>query len=508
MEAYGSGAPLILPRRRFLALGAGAAATAALAACSAPSSGSRTAIGPRSPEVAAAERARRAAGARVVEKRLTAGPATVDLGGVQVQTWVFDGQLPGPEIRLSRDEVLRAELRNELPQPTTIHWHGIALRNDMDGVPDLTQLPIEPGANFTYEFAVPESGTFFFHPHVGMQLDRGVYAPLIVDDPDEAGDYDLEAVIVLDDWLDGVAGGDPDQRLEQLRDEGMSMGGMGMGGMEGMGGGSPQTPLGPDAGDVDYAYYLINGRVGADPVTVQGRPGQRLRLRVVNGSSDTAYRLALGGHRLTVTHSDAFPVEPMEGDALLIGMGERYDLLVTLADGVFPLVASAEGKKGQGFALVRTGSGQPPAPEVLPDELGGRLITAAPMRAAEEVRLAPREPDRIHVMELGMDMSGYRWTINGQVYGEHDPLPMRSGERARVRFVNRTMMFHPMHIHGHTFQVVNGSGTGPRKDTSMVLPMQAVEVDIEADNPGQWLVHCHNTYHGEAGMMTVLSYVE
>lgn len=175
---------------------------------------------------------------------------------------------------------------------------------------------------------------------------------------------------------------------------------------------------------------------------------------------------------------------------------------------MFPLVASAEGQNSQGFALVRTGSGEPPAPAVLPGELGGRLITAAPMRATEDVRPAPREPDRTHVMELGMDMSGYRWTINRQVYGEHAPLPMRSGERVRARFVNRTMTLHPMHIHGHTFQVVDGSGTRPRKDTSMVLPMQAVEVDIEADNPGQWLVHCHNTYHGEAGMMTVLSYVE
>ncbi len=438
---------------------------------------------------------------------LTAAPATVDLGGVQVQTWAFDGQLPGPEIRLARDEVLRAELRNGLPQPTTIHWHGIALRNDMDGVPDLTQPPVAPQSRFSYEFAVPDAGTYFFHPHVGMQLDRGLYAPLVVTDPDEPGDYDLEAVIVLDDWLDGVGGRDPDQRLEQLRSEGMDMGGMGMG-MGGMGGG-PRAPLGPDAGDVDHPYYLINGRIGTDPVTVQGAPGQRLRLRIINAAADTAFRVALGGHRLTVTHSDGFPVAPAEGDALLIGMGERYDVVVTLADGVFPLVALAEGKQGQAFALVRTAGGTRPPPEAAPAELAGRLIMAPSLRATESVRLPEREPDRIHELTLGMDMSGYRWTINGQVYGEHDPLPIERGERVRMRFVNRTMMFHPMHLHGHTYQqAVTGSGAGPRKDTSIVLPMQAVEIDIEGDNPGQWLLHCHNSYHMEAGMMTVLSYVE
>jgi len=501
MGGQDSEGALALPRRRFLQLGAGALTSAVLSSCGRSSA---TPIGPGAPQVGAAERARRVSGATVVEKRLTAAPATVDLGGVQVQTWAFDGQLPGPEIRLARDEVLRAELRNDLPQPTTIHWHGIALRSDMDGVPDLTQSPIAQQNSFSYEFAVPDSGTYFFHPHVRMQLDRGLYAPLIVTEPDDAGDYDVEAVIILDDWLDGVSGADPDQRLEQLRAEGMNMGGMDMGGM---GGRNSQAPLGPDTGDVDFPYYLINGRIGAAPVSVQGRPGQRLRMRIINASSDTAFRVALGGHRFTVTHTDGFPVEPAEADALLIGMGERYDVLVTLADGVFPLVASAEGKEGQGFALVRTGAGDPPAPDVLPDELGGQLVMAGTLRASEEVRLAAREPDRMHVMELGMDMSGYRWTINGQTYGQHDPLPMRQGERVRVRFVNRTMMFHPMHVHGHTFQVVNGSGTGPRKDTSMVLPMQAVEVDIEADNPGQWLVHCHNLYHGEAGMMTVMSYV-
>ncbi|MHA6781735.1 multicopper oxidase family protein [Pseudonocardia saturnea] len=482
-----------MSRRRFLSLGGGVLATATLGACAAPA-----AIGPGSPPVTQAEQARRAADARVVTRTLTAAPATVDLGGVQVQTWAYDGRLPGPEIRLARDEVLRAELRNTLPQPTTVHWHGIALRNDMDGVPDLNQAPIAQGSSFTYEFAASHAGTYFFHPHVGTQLDRGLYAPLIVNDPDEPGDYDAEAVVVLDDWLDGVAG-DPDQELERLGREGMDMGGMDMGG------GTPEAPLGSDTGDVVYPYYLINGRIGADPVTVTATPGQRLRLRIINAGSDTAFRVALGGHRMTVTHTDGFPVAPAETDCLLIAMGERYDVTVTLDDGVFPLVASAEGKDGQGFALVRTASGDAAAPDVRPVELNTVPLDAARLRATDAVLLPAREPDRTHVLDLGMANSGYRWTINGAVYGEHEPLPMRSGERVRLRFVNDTMMFHPMHLHGHTYQV---GAAGPRKDTSIVLPMQTLDVEFDGDNPGQWMIHCHNIYHGEAGMMTVLSYTE
>lgn len=348
-----------LPRRRFLALGAGLLAAPTVAAC-ASRAPSATPIGPTSPLVASAEQARQRSGAKVVTAQLTASPTTIDLGGVAVQTWAFNSQLPGPEIRLARGEVLRAELRNGLPQPSTIHWHGVALRNDMDGVPGLTQAPVAPQNTFTYDFTAPDAGTYWMHPHVGMQFDRGLYAPVVVTDPGDPGNYDVEAVIVVDDWLDGVAG-DPDQRLEQLRKNGMAMGSMAMGSMAMGGPSDPTNPLGPDTGDVkDYPYYLINGRISTDPVTVAAKPGQRLKLRIINAGADTAFRVALGGHRLTITDSDGFPVNPTDTSSVLMGMGERYDALVTLGDGVFPLVANAEGKQGHAMAVVRTGAGSTP----------------------------------------------------------------------------------------------------------------------------------------------------
>ncbi|WP_420881997.1 multicopper oxidase family protein [Rhodococcus sp. (in: high G+C Gram-positive bacteria)] len=507
-----------LSRRRFMLLTGGIGAAAVAAACGSGTTAS-TAVGPGAPAVTAAEQARRTGTGRTVPVALRARPDRIDLGGVVVDTWAYDGRVPGPEIRVRRGDVLGVDFANALPEESTVHWHGIALRNDMDGVPGLTQSAVRPGDAFRYEFTVPDAGTHWFHPHVGMQLDRGLYAPLIVEDPADGRDYDLEAVLVLDDWLDGVAG-TPDEQLETLRRDGMpgmggmrgmdhgSMGGTGGMGTSGMGtGADPANPLGPDTGDVAYPHYLINGRTAVDPVTVAGRPGLRIRLRIVNAAADTAFRFAVGGHRMTVTHSDGFPVEPLGADSVLIGMGERFDVTVTLGDGAFPIVASAEGKDGQALAVLRTGGGAAPGPDARPAELTTNPVTGAQLRAPADVRLPAREPDRIHDLVLGMEMSGYTWTINGATYADHIPLEISEGERVRLRFVNGTMMFHPMHVHGHTYQVVDSSGSGARKDTSLVLPGRTVEVDLDATNPGQWMVHCHNLYHGEAGMMTVLSYV-
>ncbi len=279
------------------------------------------------------------------------------------------------------------------------------------------------------------------------------------------------------------------------------MGGSSMGGMGGMG--EMQSPILGGAGDISYPHYLVNGRTSQAPVTLTEKPGQRVRIRLVNAGSDTAFRVALGGHRLTVTHSDGFPVQPVETDALMIGMGERFDVTITLGDGVFPLVASAEGKQGQGLALVRTGTGGAPVSTVRPGELSGRVLLGSDLDPAESSRLPERGVDRRHSLVLSGSMGPYRWTLNGKTFPDSEPLAVREGERVRLRFSNHSMMFHPMHVHGHTFAVVDG---GARKDTVIVRPMQSLDVDLDADNPGQRAAHCHNIYHAESGMMTTLSY--
>ena len=527
-----------IDRRSVLLAGLGAAGAGALAACGGSSGDAdRTTalVKPSDPAVAAAEKRRTSTG-KVHKLTLTAAPAMLELGGgVMAKSWAFDGQSPGKELRVSAGDTVAAELSNQLPNKTatSIHWHGLALRNDMDGVPPATQTAVRAGSTFTYRFIADTPGTYFFHPHVGVQLDRGLYAPLIVEDPKEPLSYDDEWVVVLDDWVDGVTG-TPDEVFAELRHGmgGMDMGGHDMSGMGGMDmsgdeGGASASPsssgdgmsmkfmlmgadselLGGDAGDVKYAYHLINGRVPADPDVYTGKPGRRVRLRIINAGGDTAYRVALGGHGMTITHTDGFPVEHQRTDALLIGMGERYDVLVTLADGVFPLVALAEGKNATGLALVRTGSGRAPKATVRPKELDGTIVTASKLRAADDVGLSPKKADRALRVELTGGMTKYNWAINGEAFDMSDPtaapLMVEEGQRVRLDFVNRTGMWHPMHLHGHTYQL---GSSGPRKDTAIVLPKRKLSVVFDADNPGQWMLHCHNAYHGEAGMMALVAY--
>lgn len=494
--------------RRHLLLGAvgltGTLTLGGLSGCSRTG----TAVIPAADAVVAAEAARRVSGRSVVTARLTPRPVTVDLGGRVVPTWAYGDTVPGPLLRATAGDLLRVTVDNQLPTETSVHMHGIALRNDMDGVPGITQRPIAAGSGFEYVFTAPDPGTYFYHPHSGVQLDRGLYGVLVVDDPAEPGAYDEEWVVVLDDWLDGT-GRTPDQELSRLRggqdESGQNsdgMGGMGGGGMGGMGGEMQSALLG-GAGDIDYPHYLLNGRTPEAPVTLSATPGARVRIRLINAGADTAFRVDLGEHRMTVTHSDGFPVTPVTTDALMVGMGERYDVTVTLKDGVFPLVASAEGKNGQGVAVVRTGSGRTPPPDVHPAQLDRRVLLGTDLVAVEQVALPDRDVDREHDVRLGGSMARYRWTINGRTFPDTDPLTVRQGERVRLTFQNRSMMFHPMHLHGHTFGLRDG---GARKDTVIVRPMQAVTVDLDADNPGQWAAHCHNIYHAEAGMMTTLSY--
>ncbi|WP_347350723.1 multicopper oxidase family protein [Intrasporangium sp.] len=472
---------------------------------------------------------------------LAAQRTRIDLGGPVVATLAYGDAVPGPTIRASVGDQLAVTVRNGLGQATSVHWHGIALRNDMDGAPPATA-NIAAGAAFTYRFSVPDPGTYWAHPHVGIGMtDHGLYLPVIVDDPSEPGDHDEEWVVVLDDWTDGV-GPSPAQVFDTLRQGGgmsgmggMGMGGMGMGGTEhrGMGSTGHGSPgpggtgpdgmagmpgmgaagagsdlLGGDAGDVSYPYYLVNGRIPAAPTTFRARPGQRIRIRVVNAGADTAFRVALAGHSMTVTHTDGYPVQPRQVDALLLGMGERYDVTVTAGDGVFPLVAAPEGKAGTAArALLRTGAGQVPAESLRPAELDGRVGTVEVFTADEAVALPRRDVDRTLPAVLGGDMTSYRWTINGRAFDRMQPLGISQGQRARLGFTNHTMMWHPMHLHGHTFQVARADGRpGPRKDTVVVLPMRSVAVEVQADNPGYWMLHCHNGYHMDAGMMTRLDY--
>ena len=433
---------------------------------------------------------------------MNAAETEVDLGGVSVRTWTYTGTVPAKEIRLRKGQTLRAPVTNSLPQDTSVHWHGLAIPNAMDGVPVLTQQAIPPGGNFTYEFVVPDAGTYYLHSHVGTQLDRGMYGPLIIEDPADGTDYDDELVVVLDDWIDGT-GTNPDQVAENLKKNGMKP-------MAGGGGPmiSPTMPLGDDGGDVTYPYFLINGRTTADPKLQDYRAGQRVRLRFINAGADTAFRVGIPGATMNLTHTDGYPVVTQRAESVILGMGERVDAVITV-DSSVPVIAAPEGKDG--YAQLNLRVDQKPS-TVNVDEFVKSLRAGAPVNtsgsvAAPDVVLPQRNPDTTVELRLAGPLAGYTWPINGKLYDPpSDGIGLTKDERVRVRFVNESMMFHPMHLHGHTFQVLQNPGPGPRKDTVLVPPKQTVEMDFDTDNPGRWIVHCHNDYHLDGGMATFFEY--
>jgi FtsP/CotA-like multicopper oxidase with cupredoxin domain len=496
-----------MTRRRFLGLAGLGAGAMILGACeatqrSAPSQGQN--------------------GARIAGYALEVAPLNFELGGREVSSWGYNGGVPGPEIRLKEGDTLRAAVRNRLPEGTTIHWHGLPIPNEMDGVPDVTQPPIGSGEDFTYEFEVPVSGTFFYHSHVGLQLDRAVYGPLVIEPESEPLGYDREFTLMLDDWLDGVDG-TPEEKLKSLKTggsamsgmDGMDMGGMDMGhgggmegmdGMEGMGG-TGETPR-QWRPDIVYPSYLINGNPPDSPEELRVKRGEKVRIRFINSASASIFRVALAGHRMTVTHSDGQPVEPVEADALRIGQGERYDVFVDAGNpGVWQLAARAEGTEKIGRALFRyegSSTSVPPANQ-MPPELERELLLYDMLRAAPEAEAPPGgEPDEVVPITINGDEEKYVWTINGEIFSEADPIPVGRNKHIRFELENKSMMPHPMHLHGHFFRVENGTGQGPMKDTVLLDPRQKLTIDWLSDNPGDWAFHCHMIYHQEAGMMRVV----
>jgi multicopper oxidase len=297
-----------------------------------------------------------------------------------------------------------------MPQGVTVHWHGIALVNDMDGVPDLTQAAVPNGQKFTYDFVVPDAGTYWFHSHVGTQLDRGLYGPLIIEDPDEKVDYDDELVLVLDDWIDGT-GTNPDQVFENLRKTGMkpmAPGGPGV---------TPTSPLGADGGDVEYPYFVINGRVPAYPQVVDYRAGQRIRLRVINAGSDSAFRVAVPNTTMKVIQTDGYPVMPLQANSVILGMGERADAIVTVNESL-PVVAVPEGKQGHAQLNMRVNNA-PSAVNV--DAFVASVRREAPLDTATlsptpEVTLPAKASDQLIEARLTGPVNGYTWPVNGKLY--------------------------------------------------------------------------------------------
>ncbi|QFU84087.1 multicopper oxidase family protein [Natronorubrum aibiense] len=470
------------------------------------------------------------------EQPLVASSAEIDVGmDESLETWVYDEQFPGPELRVSEGETLRVSLENQLPEETTIHWHGVPVPNSMDGVPDVTQEPISADETFEYEYEASPAGTYVYHSHVGLQLDRGLYGPLIVEEESPHVEFDREYTLQFDDHLteepaldsieaplgsDGIGpsggpSGDGDgtgpgsgmgpSNRPNGNDGGMGPGSGGPGGGrgpgDGMGPGSQMTGQRPP-----YEGLLVNGQLPSDPPVFDVEEGERVRLRFINPSSATTYRVGIGGHSLSVTHADGRPVEPVDVDSFVMSMGERYDAILEAdSPGEWAIVAEpVVGSEAPAEARLRYEDGSDDGSAERP-QFDGRELEYSDLEALEPLDLSD-SPDRTFDLTLSGGMMGGTdagaWTIDGEPYPDADPFEISEGEHVRVQMVNRSPAIHPMHLHGHFFQVGDAV-----KDTVLVAPHgDQVTFDFVADNPGDWLFHCHNVYHLERGMARVFEY--
>ena len=423
----------------------------------------------------------RAAAARTASKlRLAAHrQALVGSGNPHTAVWAFNGSVPGPELRFRQGERLRIEVENALAADTTVHWHGIRLPNAMDGVPGVTQEPIGKGGRFVYEFDLPDAGTFWYHPHLGSpeQVARGLYGALIVEEH-EPPVVDRDLVWVLSDWrLDREA-----RLVENFA-----------------------NPM-----DASHA-----GRIG-NTVTVNGairesfavRAGERIRLRLVNASNARIYGLEFEAHEPVLVALDGHPVAPRREPRIVLGPGMRADLILDCAGqpaSAHRVIDRFYGQRAYELlkiqyrdeAPLRTSF--PPPPRLAPNPV------AVPDLARAERHRVVFGGGMMGALPSQREHRGLFWTVNGKPVPEHAHhevlLTLKRGASYVLELVNETSWHHPIHLHGHVFRVL---GADHWADSVLLDPDSRAEVAFVADNPGDWMLHCHVLEHQASGMMALV----
>jgi FtsP/CotA-like multicopper oxidase with cupredoxin domain len=432
------------------------------------------------------------------------GKAATRLG--VVQAWGALG------LTLNEGDTFDVRVENALGVPSGLHWHGLTPPWRQDGVPFISGPPIAPGGSADYSFPVKPAGTRWMHSHSGLQEQSLLAAPLIVRESEAIRSGVQEVVILLQDfsWTD------PQElyaALRKPRGGGMTMSGMSMPGMNkpGMNRAGPAMDMSKaDLNDITFDAFLANDRTLSDPQVVAVERNAEVRLRVINAGASTNFTIDFGMLGGTLVAVDGNPVVPVQGRRFPLGIAQRIDILLRLpADsGALPVLARCEGRTLQTGVVLR-----PPGAAVarLPNdnaEIGPVVGPALEMQLRAREPLPARPVDRSVPVDLVGDMARYSWgmTVNGMA---GLPVIVKRGERVELAMRNLTMMAHPMHLHGHNFQVTAIDGTafaGAVRDSVLVPPHGTVKVVFDADNPGLWAYHCHNLYHMEAGMFATVVY--
>ncbi len=415
----------------------------------------------------------------VREFDLVAAPSTLEVAdGLEVEVWSYNGTVPGPELRVELGDTVVVTLDNQLPQATSIHWHGVRVPNDMDGVPGVNQDPIAPGESFRYEFTPEDAGTFWFHSHNrgSEQIERGLYGSIVVVGPNEPV-YDHDLVWMIDDWLlDGD--GSLNENFNVMHD------------------------------------ITHNGRWG-NLVTVNGivapdvsiRPGDRVRVRMVNAANARVVAPVFDGVApVGIAVDGMLARQPFDGQGFVLAPGNRLDVELLMPDGP---VSVAENFNGEGYPLAT----------LTPDETAAVAEPSADAAAPSN----PTLPESAAFAGLGIDheysldfassamMMGADWGFNGQTFDNTDTLTVAEGGVYTFRLRNDSQALHPIHFHGQFFMVTGVDGQpideGHLRDTVLVYPGQTVDMALRATDAGLWAVHCHIQEHAEAGMMTLLEVI-
>lgn len=415
---------------------------------------------------------------------LVAAPTTLPLvDGKQLEVWAYNGQVPGPTLRIKLGETIRVRFTNKLPQETTIHWHGVRLPNAMDGVPYITQKPVQPGETFTYEFTPKDAGTFWFHPHVraSEQVERGLYGVLVVEDP-APPPYSRELVWVVDDWLlkDGAIYPEFNTRHDLA--------------MDGRWGNA----------------ITINGRTDT---VVKVQPGERLRIRMLNSSNGRVYAPDFGDLDAKLVAVDGLYLrEPISPNGFELAPGNRIDVDVTF-----------DKSSTTPFEVVDRYFAQRPN-TLARFQVEGELVTTPPF-ASPAHGSVPRWSEALsapiaHTFTLDAKAGGpfgIAWTIDGMAFMSHEhAMPpaatLTRGRFVRLHFTNASPRIHPIHIHGMFFRLLARNGQPVDepffRDTVLIHAREEIDVGLVPTDAGTWMLHCHILEHAEAGMMTTIDVVD
>ncbi len=463
--------------------------------------------------------------AKTVEYEIDISYSEVKFTGTPVKAMTLNGGIPGPTLEFTEGDILKVTFNNNMDVETSIHWHGILVPNDQDGVPYLNTSPILPGSSLIYEFPLIQSGTYWYHSHTGLQEQLGVYGGIVIHPKDEV-EAMPEYVVVLSDWIDET----PGQVLRNLKKDGdyyalkkwnvqswekvlrerkvkerISSSLMRMGPM--------------DLSDVGYDAFLINGE--KNPSIEKVKWGTPVKLRVINASASTYFNLSYSAGKMKVVAADGQDVMPVQREDILIGVAETYDIIVEVGGkftayaqdmtGYVTLNLSDESMIGHESNSTMTMSTDNISGMTTHDmgsmESMGKSSSYDFLMSTKSTEYSGELQEKIVRLKLTGDMENYIWTFNNKALTESDKILIKKGEKVRFILENETMMHHPLHLHGHFFRVINKHGANsPLKHTVDVPPMQTVEIEFLATEEKDWFFHCHNLYHMKTGMSRVISY--